>query len=76
MNSPSLLTTLLKLQSEVDTEAISLLVRFVDRAIGTGDPKAFLKGVLRAVVETPEDDKKVQIVEVKVLPAKGKTSGR
>lgn len=64
----------MELQKEVDTEALSLLARFVDRAIGTGDPKEFLKGVLRAVVETPEDEKKVQVVEVKVLPAKGKTS--
>ena len=58
-----------KIQNEVDTELLGLLAKFVDRAVETGDPKTFLKGVLRAVVETPVKTEK-QTVTVPLLGKK------
>lgn len=71
MSMMKLMGAFATLQSEVDTDAIALLVKFTDRAIKSGNPKEFLKGALRAVVEAPETrDGKVQVVEVKVFPKK------
>ena len=70
MSIAALMGTFMQLQKEVDTEAIMLLGKFADRAIASGDPKAFLKGILRAVVDTPDaPDGKPQIVKVKLLPS-------
>ena len=62
--------TFMQLQKEVDAEAIALLAKFADRAISSGDPKEFLKGVLKAVVDAPEDAQgRTQLVKVRLLPA-------
>jgi hypothetical protein len=61
----------MKLQNEVDTEAIGLLARFGDAAIQSGDPKTFLKEVLRAVVDAPTvPGGPPKVVSVRVLPPK------
>lgn len=65
-----LMGTFMQLQREVDGEALALLGKFADRAIASGDPKEFLKGVLRAVVDAPEDPQgRVQLVKVRLLPS-------
>jgi hypothetical protein len=70
----NLMQIFFKLQNEVDTELLGLLAKFVDRALATGDPKSFLKGVLRAVVETPESAE-TQTITVPLLgKGKGKKS--
>lgn len=69
MSMAKLMGTFLKLQNEVDTETIGLLARFGDMAIQSGEPREFLRSVLRAVVEAPKSDH-VQEVSVKLLPPK------
>lgn len=67
----TLIGSLMKLQNEVDMEAINLIGRFVEKAIGSGNPKEYLKEVLRVIVNTEErPDGQPQIVQVKLLPKK------
>ena len=66
------LLPLLPMMKEIDTEAIELLVKFMTRAVESGDPKGFLKEVLKAVVDTPESETRTQAIQVRVLPAKAK----
>lgn len=69
MTKTELMLEFLKLQNQVDVEAIELMGKFVKRALECGEPKEFLKEVLRAVVNTPEKAT-VQVVSVKLLPPK------
>jgi hypothetical protein len=62
-----LLAAFSRLQKEVDFKTLGLVLQFVNRALESGDPQAFLREVLSAVVESESPDK-VEVVEVKVLP--------
>lgn len=69
MSMPKLMATMMKLHQEIDVETIGLLAKFGEKALQSGDPRGYLRAVLKAVVEAPEVDG-AQTIEVQVLPAK------
>lgn len=73
MSFGALFGKFMALKEEVDTETIGLLMKFIDRAMASGDPRLFLRGVLKAVVDAPEaGDGGVTVIECEVLPARRK----
>jgi hypothetical protein len=68
MKIVELLAKMAEIKDRLGNETLVLLIRFIDRALKSGDPEKYLQEVLKAVLSADENSEKVQYVEVETSP--------
>jgi len=68
MKIVELLAKMAEIKDRLGNETLVLLIRFIDRALKSGDPEKYLQEVLKAVLSADENSEKVQYVEVEISP--------